>query len=100
MSAEVRTGAEFSADGFVAAAHRALSSGKLDHVSNAELKKVMTAAVRLYAAKVELDNLIDQPVAPSEVTPTDIVVVVSALIEAAGLNLWDVSMWHNRRKKA
>ena len=32
------------------------------------------------------------------VTPTDIVVTVSALIRAVGLNLWDVSMWFNRKK--
>jgi hypothetical protein len=33
-----------------------------------------------------------------EVTPTDMVVTVSDLISAAGLNLWDVSMWFNRKK--
>jgi hypothetical protein len=32
------------------------------------------------------------------VSPTDIVVTVSDLIRAAGLNLWDVSMWFNRKK--
>jgi hypothetical protein len=32
------------------------------------------------------------------VTPTDVVVTVSALIKSAGLNLWDVSMWFNRAK--
>ena len=30
--------------------------------------------------------------------PTDIVATVSDLIRAAGLNLWDVSMWFNRKK--
>ena len=39
-----------------------------------------------------------QPVTPSNVTPTEIVVTVSDMIKAAGLNLWDVSMWFNRRK--
>ena len=38
-------------------------------------------------------------VAPERVTPTDIVVTVSALIRAVGLNLWDVSMWFNREKR-
>ncbi len=36
---------------------------------------------------------------PTAVTPTDIVVTVSALIRAVGLNLWDVSMWFNREKR-
>ncbi len=83
---------------FVEAAERALQSGKLDGVSDAELERVMTAAVRLYAAKAESD---EQPpvVTPDQVTPTDIVVTVSALIRAVGLNLWDVSMWFNRAKR-
>jgi hypothetical protein len=83
---------------FVEAAEHALASGKLDGVSDAELERVMTAAVRLYAAKAETD---DSPavVTPERVTPTDIVVTVSALIRAVGLNLWDVSMWFNRAKR-
>ena len=84
---------------FVEAAERALSSGKPDQVSDAELKRVMTAAVRLYAAKAEVVEQPAPPVAPERVTPTDIVVTVSALIRAVGLNLWDVSMWFNREKR-
>mgnify|MGYP003403804359 FL=1 len=40
-----------------------------------------------------------QPITPSAVTPTDIVVTVSDLIKSAGLNLWDLSMWFNRNKR-
>jgi hypothetical protein len=57
----------------------------------------MTAAVRLYAAKAEQGSAA-RPVTPELVTPTDIVVTVSALIRSAGLNLWDVSIWFNRAK--
>jgi hypothetical protein len=84
--------------GFVEAAEHALASGQLDRVSDAELARVMTAAVRLYAAKAEGDTP-PAVVTPEHVTPTDIVVTVSALIRAAGLNLWDVSMWFNREKR-
>jgi hypothetical protein len=83
---------------FVTAAEHALQSGKLDSVSDAELERVMTAAVRLYAAKAETDEP-PAVVTPELVTPTDIVVTVSALIRAVGLNLWDVSMWFNRAKR-
>jgi hypothetical protein len=83
---------------FVTAAEHALQSGKLDGVSDAELERVMTAAVRLYAAKAEADEP-PAVVTPELVTPTDIVVTVSALIRAVGLNLWDVSMWFNREKR-
>jgi hypothetical protein len=84
---------------FVAAAERALASGKLDGVPDAELERVMTAAVRLYAAKAETDQPPSSPITPSSVTPTDVVVTASGLIRAAGLNLWDVSMWFNRMKR-
>src|SRR5262249_18489452 len=63
-------------DDFVAAAERALSSGQPGQISDAELERVLTAAVRLYAAKAETDQPPPQPVTPSSVTPTDIVVTV------------------------
>jgi hypothetical protein len=86
-------------DDFVAAAERALSAGQPGQVSDHELERVLTAAVRLYAAKAETDAPPAQPVTPSDVTPTEIVVAVSDMIRAAGLNLWDVSMWFNRTKR-
>jgi hypothetical protein len=67
-------------------------------VSDAELERVLTAAVRLYAAKSESDKPPAQPITPSAVTPTEVVVMASDLIRAVGLNLWDVSMWFNRKK--
>jgi hypothetical protein len=84
---------------FVAAAERALTSGQPGQVSDADLERVLTAAVRLYAAKVDADMAPAQPITPSAVTPTDIVVTVSDLIKSAGLNLWDLSMWFNRDKR-
>jgi hypothetical protein len=68
-----------------------------DFVEAAE--RALTAAVRLYAAKTESDKPPAQPITPSSVTPTDIVVTVSDMIKSAGLNLWDVSMWFNRTKR-
>ena len=92
-------GAASLGDDFVAAAERALSAGEPAQVSDAELERVMTAAVRLYAAKTDSDTPPAQPITPSSVTPTDIVVTVSDMIKSAGLNLWDVSMWFNREKR-
>ncbi len=83
-------------DEFVAAAERALLSGDLGAIPDVELARVMTAAVRLYAAKVDADPTAPAPVEPDKLTPTDVVVTVSAIIKAAGLNLWDLSMWFQR----
>jgi hypothetical protein len=99
MAIAVQPEAASLGEDFVAAAERALSSGQPGQVSDADLERVMTAAVRLYAAKAETDQPPAQPIAPERVTPTDIVVTVSDMIRAAGLNLWDVSMWFNRTKR-
>jgi hypothetical protein len=86
-------------DAFVAAAEAALASGELGRVSDAELARVMTAAVRLYAAKTDVDGNTPLPVEPEKLTPTDVVVTVSQLIRAVGLNLWDLSMWVQRPQR-
>ena len=98
MAVSVQPKASSLGGDFVEAAERALSSGQPGQVSDAELERVMTAAVRLYAAKTETDRPPAQPVTPSAVTPTEVVVTASDLIRSAGLNLWDVSMWFNRKK--
>ena len=98
MAVSVQPEARLLGDDFVEAAERALSAGQPGQVSDAELERVMTAAVRLYAAKTETDKPPAQPVTPSAVTPTEVVVTASDLIRSAGLNLWDVSMWFNRKK--
>ena len=99
MAVSVQPAAASLGDDFVAATERALAAGQPGQVSDAELERVMTAAVRLYAAKAEADTPPAQPVTPQAVTPTEIVVTVSDLIKSAGLNLWDVSMWFNRKAR-
>ena len=98
MAVSVQSKASLLGDDFVEAAERALAAGQPGQVTDAELERVLTAAVRLYAAKTETERPPAQPITPSAVSPTDIVVTVSDLIRAAGLNLWDVSMWFNRKK--
>jgi len=83
-------------DDFVDSCARALASGRPGDVSDADLARVMTAAVQLYAAKRDDGDASAPPVLADRLTPTEIVVTVSDLIRAAGLNLWDVSMWFNR----
>ena len=56
MAVSVQPEARALGDDFVDAAERALSSGQPGQVSDAELERVMTAAVRLYAAKAETDT--------------------------------------------
>jgi hypothetical protein len=83
-------------EAFVTAAERALASGDLDLVGDAELERVLTAALRLYAAKVDRGERSIDPVTADKLTPTDVVVSVTAIVRAVGLNLWDLSMWFQR----
>ena len=83
-------------DAFVAKAEQALATGDYNLVSDAEIARVMTAAVRLYAAKSDAEGTTPLPLIPEKITPTDVVVSVSEMIRAAGLNLWDLSMWFRR----
>ena len=98
MAVSVQPEARLLGDDFVEAAERALSSGQPGQVSDGDLERVLTAAVRLYAAKADTDTPPAQAITPSAVTPTEVVVTASDLIRSAGLNLWDVSMWFNRKK--
>jgi hypothetical protein len=82
---------------FAAAADAARESGDLDAITYGELERVMTAAVRLYAAKSEhVDGFPPPPITAARVTATDVVVTVSEMVKTAGLNLFDLSMWFRR----
>ncbi len=89
------TAALLDVEPFAKRAQRALASGDLDNVSNEELKEVLSAAARLYAAKAENQPSI-LPVDPAQMTPTDVVVTVTGMLHAVNLNLWDLSMWFKR----
>jgi len=81
---------------FVAAAETALAGGDLDAVSFAEIERVLTAATRIYAAKVDGADEFPPPLTAAQMTATDVVVTVSEMVKAAGLNLFDLSMWFRR----
>ena len=83
-------------EAFVALAERTLASGNYDVFSDADLERVMTATVKLYVAKAEGAGACPPPVTAERVTPTEVVTVVSEMIRAAGLNLFDLSMWFRR----
>lgn len=83
-------------EAFAALAERTLASGDYHAVSDADLERVMTAAVKLYVAKAEESGTYPPPLAADQVTPTEVVTVASEMIRAAGLNLFDLSMWFRR----
>jgi hypothetical protein len=81
---------------FCAAAREALKHGEPDAISDRALQQVFTAAVKVYAAKVERRGHDVPPFAPNTVTATESVVAACGMIRAADLNMFDVAIWFHR----
>jgi hypothetical protein len=84
-----------SAD-FCAAARDALKRGEPDAISDKTLQQVLTAAVKIYAAKVERRGYDVVPFPQHAVTATETVVTACGIIRAADLNMFDVAIWFHR----
>jgi len=85
-----------SAADFCAAARDALKRGEPDAISDKALQQVLTAAVKVYAAKVERRGHDVAPFTHGTVTATETVVTACGLIRAADLNMFDVAIWFHR----
>jgi hypothetical protein len=81
---------------FCAAARDALKRGEPDAISDHALQQVLTAALKVYAAKVERRGHDVAPFPPHSVTATETVVTACGLIRAADLNMFDVAIWFHR----
>jgi hypothetical protein len=81
---------------FCAAAKDALKRGEPDAISDKTLQRVLTAAVKVYAAKVERRGHDVEPFPRGTVTATETVVTACGLIRAADLNMFDVAIWFHR----
>ncbi len=81
---------------FCADARNALKRGEPDAISDRKLQQVLTAAVKVYAAKVERRGHDVAPFAPNAVTATESVVAACGMIRAADLNMFDVAIWFHR----
>ena len=81
---------------FCAAARDALKRGEPDAISDEALQDVLTAAVKVYAAKVERRGHEVAPFPQNEVTATETVVTACGMIRAADLNMFDVAIWFHR----
>jgi hypothetical protein len=81
---------------FCTAARAALKRGEPDAISDHTLQQVLTAAVKVYAAKVERRGHDVVPFPQHAVTATETVVTACGLIRAADLNMFDVAIWFHR----
>ncbi len=81
---------------FCAAAEEALRGGTPDAVTDANLQRVLSAAVRLYAAKAEDRAQELPPFGERPVNATEAVTAICAMMRAADLNFFDLQMWYRR----
>ncbi len=81
----------------LAAAEAALAEELTAEVADETAQQLLTAGLRLFARKVEQERRHFPPVAaPEAVTPTEVAVTVTELLQAVNLNLFDLSMWAGR----
>jgi hypothetical protein len=83
-------------DAFVRLADAARLNRATDVPSDDELARVVTAAIKLYAARVEQTGQYPQLVENSA-TATETIVAVTEMMRFADLNAFDVNMWLSRR---
>ena len=83
-------------DDFCAAVRDALKRSRPETISDRTLQQVLTAAVKVYAAKVEQRGHDVAPFPPNAVTATESVVAACGMIRAADLNMFDVAIWFHR----
>jgi hypothetical protein len=88
-----------SGAGFCSSVDDALKSGKPDAITDETLQRVLSAAVRLYAAKSEDRARELAPFGDQPVNATEAVTAICAIMRAADLNFFDLQMWYRRVQK-
>ncbi len=72
---------------------RRLAASPPDGVSDAALQSLLSAAVRVYAAKSESRRLRAFPPGGEGVTTTDVMLIVTAMLHASNTQLFELAMW-------
>jgi hypothetical protein len=75
-------------------------TGEASRVSDAAVAELLTAAIRLYAAKSDGEERTFPPICgvpDKEVTPTEMLTAVSELLRALRLGPMELALWFRRR---
>src|SRR5665647_510976 len=80
-----------------AAAERALADQQTEKISDAAVQQLLTAGIRLFACKMEMEQRYFSPLTGHDaVTATEGAMLMTELMRAVDLNLFDLSMWASR----
>ena len=77
-------------------AARLIADGKAGEVSSEDIAESLYVAARLFSAKTDRDGKTDWFVGTDALNATETVVLVTALLEAADVNLFDMAIWYRR----
>ncbi|OAP25985.1 MULTISPECIES: hypothetical protein [Amycolatopsis] len=72
------------------------SSDRAAAVPDEEIADLLYAAARLFSAKTDRVGKISWPIREDALTATETVVLVTALLDAADVNLFDMAIWYRR----
>ena len=80
-----------------AAAEQVLSEGVTERVPDAAVQQMLTAGIKLFARKMEMERRYFSPLTGHDaVTATEGAMLMTELMRAVDLNLFDLSMWASR----
>ncbi|WP_116199774.1 hypothetical protein [Amycolatopsis circi] len=65
-------------------------------VAGEDIAELLYAAARLFSAKTDRVGKIAWPIREDALTATETVVLVTALLDAADVNLFDMAIWYRR----
>jgi hypothetical protein len=80
---------------FLGAASRD-GDGSANLLSDADIEAVMTAAIKVYTLRAEQSGKFPPPISSRDATATEVVTVVSEMLRAVDVNMFDLSMWYRR----
>jgi hypothetical protein len=83
------------ASDLAAACAEAVETQRLDDIPNDSLGQAFGAIVRLYAAKAQLGEAPRPYGRNSGVTATDVAIACTALLEGAGLEVFELGAWQS-----
>jgi hypothetical protein len=82
-----------------ALADAALAAERTADIPDEAVQKLLTAATRLFAHKIENEQRYFLPLTSRDAaTPTEAAVLITEMMRAVNLNLFDLSMWAGRRE--
>lgn len=71
------------------------ASGSVEEVSDENLSKLIGAALGLFVARVEGGRSVPPFDTDTELTATDVLIVVSALLDAVNLETFELALWQS-----